>query len=248
MRVLILVSLLLSGYTANAGCKKPTIVAVLDSGFGFKDLGHEAKLCKYGHKDFSMDRQFSVSYNTVDPVPKDTHSHGTNIAGIIDGYAKKANTNYCLVIIKYFSAFQTGQQNLSASIEAIKFATSIKADYINYSGGGPASSESERLAVIQFLNGGGKFVAAAGNEKSDLDLPENKYYPAVYDPRIVVVGNLDNDGKIALSSNYGRYVKQWEVGTNVEAFGLVMTGTSQATAVKTGKMISNFNKCDIGLQ
>ncbi len=40
--------------------RDPIKVAVIDSGFGFKGLGKDAKLCKYGHKDFSVSKKYTV--------------------------------------------------------------------------------------------------------------------------------------------------------------------------------------------
>lgn len=76
------------------------------------------------------------------------------------------------------------------------------------------------------------------------------YYPAQYDSRIVVVGNNDSNGKKVPSSNWGKEVTNWEVGQSAislyprnakskSQFEVSYeTGTSQATAIKTGKLIS----------
>lgn len=229
--------------------KYPVKIAVIDTGFGYEDKGHESKLCRYGHRDFSNDNQFTTAYDTKVPVPLDVHSHGTNIAGIIDEYAKKSHLNYCIVVVKYFSAQQDGQQNLQAMVSAIRYAANIKADYVNISGGGNIFNYREYLQVERYLNGGGKLVVAAMNDNVSLDLPQNKVYPAMYDKRIIVVGNNSASGVKSKSSNYGSVVTRWEIGEDVTAYGITMTGTSQATAVATGKIASeNENKCDIGLQ
>lgn len=238
--------------------RAPIRIVVIDTGFGFNEQGHESNLCNFGHKDFSKDKKFTTSYVTHDKVPLDINGHGTNIVGIIEGYLKDAHTNYCIVIAKYYSDTQTGTQNLTATVRAINYASNIRADFINYSGGGPSKNVFEEAAVKRFLDRGGKFIAAAGNEREDLDKPENAYYPALYDKRIIVVGNLCKDGveyklpdnttiKRCGSSNYGKAINRWEVGENVMAYGLTFTGTSQATAVATGKIASESdNKCDIG--
>jgi hypothetical protein len=242
-------SALSCSYRAEAKrCNKaPLRIVVLDTGFGYLDRGHDAQLCKYGHKDFSTDKKFTHTYDTKDPVPLDVHSHGTNIAGIIDSYAKQAHINYCLVILKYYSEKQTGHQNLLASIRAINYASNIRAEYLNYSGGGPEQDRFEEAAVKRFLNRGGHLIAAAGNEGNDLDKEENDYYPALYDKRVIVVGNLGKDGVRYKSSNYGKSVTRWEVGEDVTAYDITMTGTSQATATATGKIVAESgDKCDIG--
>lgn len=237
----------MSNSAISSGSCRPTVIAVLDTGFGYVGKGHDASLCKYGHKNFSIEQEYTAEYGTKDKIPLDTHGHGTNIVGIIDGYAKKFTNSYCIVVIKYYSEKQTGLQNLNASTKAIQYATNIGAKFINYSGGGPESNPEEQRAVKTFLNKGGTFVAAAGNERSDLDLPENAYYPAMDDKRVIVVGNTNFYGVRSPTSNYGKIVTRWEIGESITAYGLTMTGTSQATAVATGRILSERKRqCDIG--
>lgn len=246
MKSLVVLVILLYANLAHGNCK-PTVVAVLDTGFGYQNLGHDAKLCKFGHKDFSIDQKYTTEYGTKNKIPLDMHGHGTNIIGVIVDNTEI--TNYCFVIIKYYSALQSNVENLLASNKAIKYASEIKADFINYSGGGPNVDVQEQRAVKTFLNNGGKFIAAAGNEKQDLDLPENGYYPAMDDIRVISVGNNNFYGVRSYTSNYGKRVTRWEKGENVTGYGLTMTGTSQATAVATGKILSKLkNTCDIGFQ
>lgn len=215
---------------------KPTVIAVIDTGFGLGWRPEEektARLCQYGHKNF-VDDQNSDKFDTKVPVPTDRHGHGTNIAGIIGQYAK--NTNYCLVILKYFDPVAKNNDNLKHTIQAIDYARQIHANFINYSGGGTDFNQDEADAVKRFLDAGGTFVAAAGNEHSDLE--KNPYYPAMEDDRVIVVGNIREDRQPARSSNYGKRVNRWEIGEGVTAYGLQMTGTSQSTAIVTGKLVS----------
>jgi hypothetical protein len=223
---------------STAAYARPVTIAVIDTGFGYYNAGHEAKLCQYGHRDFSTIQKFTAAYKTKDLVPEDFNGHGSNIVGIIDGYLKKTNIDYCIVIIKFYSSSQSGDQNEEGTIKAIKYATNIRADYINYSGGGPDLSTDEQMAVREFLNQGGVFVAAAGNENRNLDLPQYAYYPALDDSRVISVGNLGRDGKRYPSSNYGSVVTEWEIGEDVTVYNIARTGTSQATAVATGKLVA----------
>jgi subtilisin family serine protease len=217
---------------------KPAVVAVIDTGFKFSDKTAEAKLCKFGHKNFSSITDSYLPPNMQAPVPVDNHGHGTNVAGIIQEFA--GNTHYCIVVIKYFDPNSKVDNNLENTIKAIRYANNIGAKYINYSGGGLLFDEREKIEVEKFLDRGGRFIAAAGNEKSDIS--EKPYYPAMYDERIVSVGSIEEDGTIAKYSNFGDRVSRWEYGTNIVGFGISMSGTSQATATATGKII-NEQEC-----
>lgn len=218
--------------------QKIAVVAVIDTGLMVDFLPKNANLCKFGHKDFSGKNKFQNTQYTVDPIPYDSHGHGTNIAGVIQKYAQ--NSNYCMVILKYYDPTIEKQDALEATIRAIKYATAIGAKYINYSGGGESTSTEEKRAVKAFLDQGGKFIAAAGNERKNID--KYPYYPAMDDPRVVSVGSMEENGTKAYYSNWGSKVTKWEYGTNQVGFGITMSGTSQATAVVTGKFI-NENEC-----
>lgn len=223
----------------------PIRIGVVDTGFGYIGRGHDAHLCQYGHKDFSVEQEYSADYGTKTPVPTDLHGHGTNVAGLISEYANKSSARYCLVIIKFFSIKQNGDENARASAAAFRYANNLNLEVVNYSGGGPDIQWDERDAVKAFLNRGGKLIAAAGNEHVYLDGTNNSYYPAMYDSRITVVGNVNNYGNKVESSNFGPYVTTWENGENRIAYGITMTGTSQATAITTGKIIARMGKsCD----
>lgn len=220
------------------------VVAVIDTGID-ESLMSKPWLCKSGHKDFTG------------AGLKDNHGHGTHIAGIVEQYAKdfplelgskrvpqdldKKSADFCIIVIKYYDP-KVSTDNLKNTINSFKWAIEQKVDIINYSGGGTEFSSEEFKQVKIALDKGIKFVAAAGNERSDID--KSKYYPAMYDKRIFIVGNLvtKHSQDRAPSSNYGKSVNTWEVGTNVMSrlpgatFGY-MTGTSQATAVKSGKIV-----------
>lgn len=231
--------------TKYMACKEKTaIVAVIDTGFGSDiapqyalDSMKSAKLCRTGHKNFTSDTD-TYNVNGIE-VPADNHGHGTNIAGVIQDNA--GNSDYCMVIIKYYSPKVQHDDNLINTIKAINYATSIGANYINYSGGGTETNKEEIQAVKTFLDKGGKFIAAAGNERSDMS--RWPYYPAMDDKRVISVGNKGADDKPVPSSNYGKPVTRWEYGTKVVGFGIQLTGTSQAAAIATGKII-NDSECD----
>ncbi len=222
---------------------KPTVVAVIDTGFGAGwDGERNIKLCKFGHRDFTNGAT-TDRFDTKDRVPIDYHGHGTHVASVIDAFGKAGNINYCIVVLKYFNVHDDGMVNLEHTISAINYAKSIKADFINYSGGGILASDGEKTAVKEYLDAGGQFVAAAGNDGINIDF--FNFYPAQDDDRVVVVGSLYADEKThAKSSNYGKRVNRWEVGMNLVSLNHTMSGTSQATSVATGKLlVEKKNTC-----
>jgi len=226
MKKLLLIPLLLSSL-ANA---KTLIVAVIDSGID-KRLPH---LCKMGHKSF-----ISSSWYTSDDPNTDTMGHGTHVAGLINRNA--GNTDYCLVSLKYYDPRAANTDSFNSMLAAIKYAINIKVDVINISAGGGNFNKEEYDAIELALNNHILVVAAAGNEHTNLDA-KCDYFPACYDKRVIMVGNLNRFARRAPSSNYGSRVNRWEIGTDClsdmpEGKTGIMTGTSQATAIATGKLI-----------
>ena len=229
---MLLLLLTSSAATANDQIR----VAVIDTGFGYGGAV-SSHLCPTGHWDF-------VGQNTN---VADTNGHGTNIAGLIEQHAGDAN--FCIIVLRFYSPYITGTKNLENEINAMKRALALKVDFINISGGGPMSEPAELKVLGEILKKGIKVVVAAGNEKHDLN-KECDYYPACYKSRVkkalkkglTVVGNLNKNGSRAPSSNHGSVVNVWEVGENQTAYGLTNSGTSQATAVTTGKLIRSFRK------
>lgn len=191
-------------------------VAIIDTGINPAYVKN-VPLCATGSKDFSG-QGF-----------EDTHGHGTNVTGLIVTYAN--TSGYCIVLIKAYN-FQTHKVY---ETEALEYARKINVDIVNYSGGGHGQITRERNAVMALLKDHTILMFAAGNEEQDLDEDCN-FYPACYDSRIIVVGaNLPY-------SNHGKRVHIIEEGNEVHAFGVSMRGTSQATAIATGKLINKLVK------
>jgi subtilisin family serine protease len=215
-------------------------VAVIDTGLDLQDPRFKGVLCREGHFDFVN--------NT--PWMKDTHGHGTHVAGVIKKYADDAN--YCLIILKYYDEKSKGSVNLANMVKAIYRAAEYRTSIVNISASGPEFAEEEYIAIKDHPSI--TFVAAAGNDNKNVDLIENSTYPASYRlSNVISVGALQNTGwntpkTIKLSSsNYGNKVKAWELGEFLKAEYpgnrlAYLSGTSQATAVYTGKLIKQRSK------
>lgn len=209
-------------------------VAVIDTGLDLEDPRFSYLLCDNG----------TTSSDFTETTLKDKNSHGTHVTGLIKQYAK--NSNYCLIIIKFYSEYGTSYLNRS-----IEYAIEQKASIINISAGGRNFDEIEYNLIKNSPNI--TYVVAAGNEGLKLDCNKTTNYPTCYKlPNVISVGCLDKYENKCLTSNYGKYVKSWELGQNVySTFPLktcdvqtrdckgmgYISGTSQATAIHTGKLI-----------
>jgi len=226
-----LVTFILAFFLGMSVASATIKIAVIDTGFDFNYPRH-VKLCQAGHKDFT---------NTT---VQDFNGHGTHISGLIADYS--GNVDYCIVILKYYLFGATGKENLRRSIEALEYALYQNVNVINYSGGGNGVSDKECGLVKLALDKGIHLVMAAGNEYSDLY--REPYYPAMCDSRIIVVGSVDITGKRVVSSNYGKAVDFTEMGLEVKSILPYnktghLTGTSQATAIRTGKLVKELYNC-----
>jgi subtilisin family serine protease len=178
----------------------------------------------------------------------DNHGHGTHIAGIIGAEAGNGKgiagiaPQVSLMILKYFDPKVPSTDNLRNTVNAIHYAIKMKANIINYSGGGTEFSQDEHDAIEEARKQGILFVAAAGNERSNSD--HHHYYPADYGlSNIISVTAIDPSTEVLASSNYGtETVDIAAPGQNIlstlpgNAYGM-MTGTSQATAFVTGAAV-----------
>lgn len=164
---------------------------------------------------------------------KPTHSHGTHIASII---AEKVNTKtHCIFSIKVFDSKQTDKESVEAVSKGLELANTLKnVDIVNLSLNGPSSDYKEKKLIAKLLSKGVRVNVSAGNDSSDLDIYCNSY-PACYafqSPLFRVVGNPKSS-----MANHGKVVTDNEDGYKVKTWAGTMTGTSQATAILTAKML-----------
>jgi thermitase len=161
---------------------------------------------------------------------KDTHGHGTHIAGII----LNGQSEIKILSAKYFDS--RASDTMKASLEALAYSIDQNVDIINYSGGGNSYHPLEFKLLKKAQSKGILVVAAAGNERSNAD--DHPFYPAAYDlDNIISVAAIDENLNLLPSSNYGkRSIHIAAIGKEVLSIGLggkevKLTGTSQATAV-----------------
>lgn len=167
----------------------------------------------------------------------DNHGHGTHVAGIIQQRVRSSRVKF--MILKYYDPAISANDNLMNTVKAIRYATKMKADIINYSGGGADRSPMEEAAIRDAQGQGILFVAAAGNDGRNTDLVG--YYPAGYKlSNIISVAAMDSQKRLLASSNFGSgSVDIAAPGKNVYSalpggkYGY-MSGTSQATAWVSG--------------
>lgn len=175
----------------------------------------------------------------------DNDKHGSHIAGIIGADGKKGAgvsgvaPQVSLMVLKYYDSKAGSKNHLENTVKAIRYATRMGAQIINYSGGGTTYSIDEFEAIKAARAKGILFVAAAGNERSNSDF--FRYYPANYPlDNIISVTAINPSHKVLPSSNYGESTVHLaapgqEIYSTVPGGGIEpMTGTSQATAFVTG--------------
>lgn len=218
--------------------KKEIVVAVVDTGVEYEHPFLKDNLYfptgKVGKSKFGYD--FSKN-GDISTTPDDLHGHGTHVAGII----KSVFPEVKLLVLKYYNPLASGQENLASTIRALRFAVDSDVDIINYSGGGPEPSTEEKRILKTAMEKGILVVAAAGNEKSDIDVRKNAYYPASYGMNnIITVTAHNKTGESLPSSNWGqRSIDLSAPGNRIKSSipssrAGYMTGTSQATAFATG--------------
>lgn len=194
-------------------------IFVIDSGVNMTDASIKSHLCRSGHLNL-----------TDTPNLRDEVGHGTVVAKKIIEYAGKSH-DYCLVIVKTYTSFNTSYEAYQNEVEAVRYAAEAHPAFVNISAGGPGDELGEKASIKSAPNT--IFVVAAGNEDHDID--QWPYYPASYGlENIVPVGSVENDSSRAYYSNYGESVAAWESGTDS---GSGMRGTSVSAAIHTGKLV-----------
>jgi subtilisin family serine protease len=216
---------------------RDVVVAVIDTGIQADHSFLTNNIYVPTGKKSALNYGVDFSGEKVTNTPIDQHGHGTHVAGIV----KSIFPDVKILALKYYNPKASGQANLDATIKALKYAVDMKVDVINYSGGGPEASVDELRILREAEKKGILVIAAAGNERSNIDDKRHAYYPASYGlSNIITVGAHDDGLNIIPSSNYGKNsvdiaAPGHRIRSAIPGNGAAyMTGTSQATAFVTG--------------
>lgn len=140
-------------------------------------------------------------------LSSDDHDHGTHCAGTIGGVGDNGkgvagvSHSVTMMPIKFLGA--DGSGTLDAAVKSIQYATKMGVNIMSNSWGGGGYSEALKVAIDEANAKGILFVAAAGNDRNDNDARAS--YPASYAiPNVVSVAAMDNQGKLAAFSNFGK--------------------------------------------
>lgn len=194
----------------------------------------------------------------------DFDGHATNVANLIRENAGEANV--CYSFIKYTNNDKKiSDRELVENVAlAFKLAYEYGADVINYSGSGVGDNSEEKKTIKKLLERGTAVIVAAGNDS--INFAEHcNIYPACYKSRfktkrdpfklMAVVGCTDlakankngpinfvnscKDKKVSYRDCSWDYKNAKQVCEDVN---VVRSGTSQATAIVTGKLLKYFDK------
>jgi thermitase len=148
-----------------------------------------------------------------DAVADDDYGHGTHVTGIAgaltdNGKGVAGGCFGCGLIIGKVMGFG-GFTTDSRIVEGIDWSVNQGADVVNLSLGGPADSSVLRRAVNRAHGQGAVMVAAAGNDGAS-----EPRYPAAYS-KVIAVGAIGTDDRLARFSNRGRWVDLAAPGTDI---------------------------------
>jgi len=160
---------------------------------------------------------FCINPKELNKSILDEESHGSLVTELIVSNLDKKD--YCLIVFKSLSS---KSQDAPPYLKALKYFSENKVDILNISAGGKEFIPLEEAYINQILNKKTLVVAAAGNERSNLDNLCN-FFPACLSRRILTIGNGSSEMMKHQSSNYGNVVRFWRDGTFKEK-----TGTSFA--------------------
>lgn len=220
-----------------------------DGEIGLDSQGHnrENNQIDDDHNGF-IDDAYGWDFTVDKPLKGDNAYHGTHVSGIlgaahsdtssgpsdhVEGMAPGAK------ILPLAFLGKDGSGLMSDAVRAIQYAVIRKAKVINASWGGTDCSRSLRDAITNLAQEGVTFVAAAGNDGSDIDTA-NEYPAKLNLAAQITVGATGDHDYMAEYSNFGEQaVHIFAPGTDIYStlpgakIG-ALTGTSMSTPFVSG--------------
>lgn len=167
----------------------------IDDVYGWDFYNNDASICHYIETE-----------NGYTADPDDNDNHGTHIAGIIAATANNSigiagvasNVNIKIMSLKIHGG-SSSSGSVANAIKAIQYAEAMGADICNISWGTTKYSQALELAIRESSM---LFITAAGNDA--LNINSTPVFPASLRlPNLISVANLNSDGFLSGSSNYG---------------------------------------------
>lgn len=248
--------------------EKEIIIAVIDTGIDYKHNDLKSVMWKNineieddgidndnnGYNDDIYGWNFFNENNNIMDGERE-NNHGTHIAGIIAASQSKkgilgvaSNLNVKIMSIKVLGG-KEGIGTTYSIVKGIQYAEKMGASICNLS----ISIKEEDNYLKQVISESKMlFVVAAGNGDKNqvgINLDKSPKYPAAYSfENLVTVGNIQPDGRLHKSSNYG-LTKVDIAAPGVYIYSTItnnhytyMHGTSMAAPMVTGvvAMISSY--------
>jgi hypothetical protein len=223
MKMLIPV-LLMAGISHAAETR--TKIAVVDTGISDSQI-LQPYMCENGVKNMT---KYGRS---------DAHGHGSHIVHIIG--SRIDVSKYCIVSYKVYHHPKVykpkSDEAMKDSLKALKDIENRDYKYVNISMSGGYST-TEYFTFKRLTRRGVKVSVAAGNDEVTFTKKRCEVYPACYKLRknFYVVSAKD-----MVKSNKGWFTIK-EKGKNIKSYGGTMSGSSQATALWTAKLINESKK------
>lgn len=203
-------------------------IAVVDTGI-HKSQTLRPYMCKSGVKNMTKYEK------------SDAHGHGSHIVHIIG--SRIDVKKYCIVSYKVYHHPNVYSNNdmqvMTDSLKALKDIEKNDYKYVNISMSGGYNS-TEYFTFKRLTRRGVKISVAAGNDSVTFTKKKCEIYPACYKIKsnFYVVSAKDT-----IRSNKGWFTIK-ERGKDILSYGGTMSGSSQATAIWTSKLIKSDNKTD----
>lgn len=241
-------------WDVQTGSKK-IIVGIVDTGINYNDPNLKNNIWvnekefngkagvdddQNGYIDDIHGFNFRSGSTTTEPL--DDNHHGTHCAGTIgasgnDGIGVVGvNWNVSMMALKFLDS--NGSGNAEDATKAILYGIKMHANILSNSWGSFGESKTILSAVQEANKAGILFVAAAGNDSTDID--QYTYFPAGFKvANVLPVAAIDNRGKLAYFSNWGvETVPLAAPGLDVYSTVLdglgYLSGTSMATPHVSG--------------